>query len=62
MDKKLPKGLDQQGRYPEAAEACTDIGADDADPLHDDMLESVTKALILAIAIMAIGVVTIGLL
>jgi hypothetical protein len=27
--KRLPKGCDQQGRYPEAAEACTDIGADD---------------------------------
>ncbi len=28
--KKLPKGLDQQGRYPEAAEAATEIGVDDA--------------------------------
>jgi hypothetical protein len=28
--KKLPKGLDQQGRYPEAAEAATEIGIDDA--------------------------------
>ena len=27
---KLPKGLDQQGRYPEAAEAATEIGVDDA--------------------------------
>ena len=26
---KVPKGLDQQGRYPEAAEACTEIGVDD---------------------------------
>ena len=25
---KPPKGLDQQGRYPEAAEAATEIGAD----------------------------------
>lgn len=24
--KKLPKGADQQGRYPEAAEAATDVG------------------------------------
>lgn len=24
-----PRGCDQQGRYPEAAEAATDIGADD---------------------------------
>jgi hypothetical protein len=28
--KKLPKGLDQQGRHPEAAEAATEIGVDDA--------------------------------
>lgn len=28
--KKLPKGCDQQGRYPEAAEAATELGADDA--------------------------------
>jgi hypothetical protein len=61
MDKKLPKGLDQQGRYPEAAEACTDIGAD-ADPLRDDMLESVTKVVILAIGVVAAGVITISLL
>ncbi len=27
---KLPKGLDQQGRHPEAAEACTEVGVDDA--------------------------------
>ena len=27
--KKLPKGCDQQGRYPEAAEAATEVGADD---------------------------------
>lgn len=31
---RIPKGCDQQGRYPEAAECCTEIGADDGeDPL-----------------------------
>jgi hypothetical protein len=25
----IPRGCDAQGRYPEAAHACTDIGADD---------------------------------
>lgn len=30
--KPLPKGCDQQGRYPQAAEACTDIGSDDDEP------------------------------
>jgi len=28
--RRLPKGLDYQGRYPEAAEAATEIGIDDA--------------------------------
>lgn len=27
--RKVPLGCDQQGRYPEAAEPCTDIGQDD---------------------------------
>lgn len=30
--KRLPYGTDKQGRYPEAAEPCTDIGADDEAP------------------------------
>ena len=28
----LPKGCDQQGRHPQAAEAATEIGADDLPP------------------------------
>jgi hypothetical protein len=27
--RRLPKGADQQGRYPEAAEAVTDVGQED---------------------------------
>jgi hypothetical protein len=27
--RRLPKGTDQQGRYPEAAEAATDVGQED---------------------------------
>jgi hypothetical protein len=27
---KMPRGCDQQGRYPEAAEAATEVGIDDA--------------------------------
>jgi hypothetical protein len=27
---KMPKGCDYQGRYPEAAEAATEVGIDDA--------------------------------
>ena len=32
---RLPRGCDQQGRYPEAAEACTEIGAEPEPPEHD---------------------------
>jgi hypothetical protein len=34
---ELPKGADQQGRYPEAAEAVTDIGQENEDPEEDTM-------------------------
>ena len=27
----IPQGCDQQGRHPQAAEACTEVGADDDD-------------------------------
>lgn len=32
---RVPLGCDQQGRYPQAAEACTDVGLDTEDDLHD---------------------------
>jgi hypothetical protein len=32
-DKKLPRGADYQGRYPEAAEPCTDGGQEDEDTM-----------------------------
>ena len=35
--RRLPKGADQQGRYPEAAEAVTDIGQENEDPEEDTM-------------------------
>ncbi len=35
--RRLPKGADQQGRYPEAAEAATDVGQEDEDPEEDTM-------------------------
>ncbi len=35
--RRLPKGADQQGRYPEAAEPCTDVGQEDEDPKEDTM-------------------------
>ncbi len=35
--RRLPYGADQQGRYPEAAEAVTDIGQENEDPKEDTM-------------------------
>lgn len=32
MGHRIPKGCDHQGRYPEAAEAATELGADDDRP------------------------------
>jgi hypothetical protein len=45
--KKLPKGLDQQGRYPEAAHSATEIGVDDAP-------ESLGKLVLLGLGIVVL--------
>jgi hypothetical protein len=45
--KKLPKGLDQQGRYPEAAEAATEVGIDDAP-------ESLGKLVVLGLCVVVL--------
>ena len=46
--KKLPKGLDQQGRYPEAAEAATEIGVD------DDAVESLGRLVLLGLGVVCL--------
>ena len=43
----IPTGCDQQGRYPEAAEAATEIGADD----FDDAAQFIIWHLVIAIVI-----------
>jgi hypothetical protein len=43
----IPTGCDQQGRYPEAAEACTEIGADD----FNDAAQYIIWHLVIAIVI-----------
>ena len=53
----LPKGCDHQGRHPEAAEAATDIGADDT-PQHD-MLRVVLGDLAIAVALVAVMAVVV---
>jgi hypothetical protein len=45
--RRLPKGLDYQGRYPEAAEAATEVGIDDAP-------ESLGKLVVLGLGIVCL--------
>ena len=49
---RIPKGCDQQGRYPEAAHSATEVGAD------DDAGESLGRLVLLGLGI----VVVVGLI
>ena len=52
---KLPQGCDQQGRYPEAAEAATDIGQEEPNFYGKDyVLEELG-----ALALWAVGIVVV---
>jgi hypothetical protein len=51
---RIPNGCDQQGRYPEAAEAATELGADDEEQADFVFLWAVVA--ILTVTIIAIGV------
>jgi hypothetical protein len=60
--RRLPKGCDQQGRYPEAAEAATEVGQDDPDFYSRQfMLEELGSLLAWALGIFAV-VVLLGFL
>jgi hypothetical protein len=50
--RRMPKGCDQQGRYPEAAEAATEVGID------DDAVESLGTLVLLGLGV----VVLVGLI
>jgi hypothetical protein len=52
--KKLPKGCDYQGRFPEAAEAATEVGQEDEEQANLVFLWAVVA--ILTVTIIAIGV------
>ena len=52
----IPKGCDQQGRYPEAAEAATEIGLPN-EPEHDMMSVIKQDVLLAAAAIAVIAVI-----
>jgi hypothetical protein len=47
----IPAGCDQQGRHPQAAEACTDLGAD------DDLAcaGGIVRAVLWSLALYAVG-------
>jgi hypothetical protein len=56
----IPKGCDQQGRYPEAAEAATEVGLDEPEP---DMLRVVLTDAVIAVCLLAVvGLVVLGLM
>lgn len=53
--KKLPNGCDHQGRYPEAAEACTEIGQEDV-PYSNGL--ATISAVVVLIIVLIVGVLT----
>jgi hypothetical protein len=52
----IPKGCDQQGRHPEAAEAATEVGIPD-EPEHDMLRVVIDDALLATAAICALCIV-----
>ena len=52
---KMPKGCDYQGRFPEAAEAATDIGQDEPDFYGREFYREELKAVLLCgVAVVAV--------
>ncbi len=49
-----PTGCDQQGRYPEAAEACTELGADDFDDAAAIIVGQIACIILIIAAIAAV--------
>ena len=52
---RIPHGCDKQGRHPQAAEACTELGAEEDDALA--AAHGVVNALIVALAMWAAALV-----
>lgn len=50
----LPRGCDQQGRYPQAAESCTELGCDDCPPSEWELVKASAIDLLLALAIVTV--------
>lgn len=53
----IPKGCDQQGRVPEAAEAATEFGADQQDGLEwwEKRISDIALLVVIAFAVLAIA-------
>jgi hypothetical protein len=51
----IPRGCDQQGRHPEAAEAATEVGLDE--PEHDMLKVVIDDALLATAAVCALCVI-----
>jgi hypothetical protein len=51
MTSRIPKGCDQQGRHPQAAECCTELGAEDDDGNSVMPLAVATVVVVLLIAV-----------
>ena len=45
--RRLPRGCDQQGRFPEAAEAATEVGQQEPDFYGRDFIREELKAVVL---------------
>ena len=56
--RRLPAGCDQQGRYPQAAEACTDLGVEepDIDPVRVVLTDTIIAVCVLGV----VGLVVLG--
>jgi hypothetical protein len=52
----IPRGCDQQGRHPEAAEAATEVGIPD-EPEHDMLRVVIDDALLATAAVCALCIV-----
>jgi hypothetical protein len=51
--RRLPKGADQQGRYPEAAEPCTDVGQEDEEKPEEDTMWFWVVCVVIITAVLA---------
>ena len=54
----IPKGCDQQGRHPEAAEAATEVGLDEPE---QDMLRVVIEDTLLTMAVLMLVALLAGM-